>query len=91
MNCAISLYFACIFSGRIDHANHENQVQKSMTEVTEFVEAIRTAAGMTSEDDNCIPKLKRGRFKAKAGTLYSQSNDALKPKQRRLKAKTGTV
>ena len=55
MNCAIILQFPCILSGRIDHADHVNQVQKSLTEVTEFNEAIRTAAETTSENNNLIP------------------------------------
>ena len=53
MQCS-SVCVAVTIGGRIDHAHHDNQAQKSLLEVIEFDRAIQTAAEMTSADDTLI-------------------------------------
>ncbi|KAJ8320704.1 hypothetical protein KUTeg_002291, partial [Tegillarca granosa] len=47
-------YFLLIESGRIDHAHHENNAYRSLTEMLEFENAIKEALKLTNEEKTLI-------------------------------------
>ena len=47
-------YYLMIESGRVDHANHDGNVYRTMTDGVAFDEAVAKAIEMTSEDDTLV-------------------------------------
>ena len=47
-------YFLMVESGRIDHAHHGGNAQRSLTDNIEFARAVQMAADKTSSDDTLI-------------------------------------
>src|SRR5690606_37366625 len=47
-------YVLLVEGGRIDHANHDGNAHRALTETIEFSDAVRAAASATSPDDTLI-------------------------------------
>lgn len=47
-------YFLLVEGGRIDHAHHDNNAYRALTDGIAFADAVAVADGMTSQDDTLI-------------------------------------
>ncbi len=47
-------FFLFVEGGRIDHAHHDNMIQRSLMETVKFDNAIKKGDDMTSDDDTLI-------------------------------------